>query len=97
MGAEKGFTTELKLLISVCGIYSTYLLYGVFQEGIYKFADKDGKQCVHGTIPKLVVACPWRAWRAACSAHTVACLRQTALTMWPDPTQSGALIQFAAL
>jgi hypothetical protein len=68
MGADKGFTTELKLLISVCGIYSTYLLYGVFQEGIYKFADKDGKQCVHGTIPKLVVWSP-----LACVACRLQC------------------------
>jgi len=70
MGADKGFTTELKLLISVCGIYSTYLLYGVFQEGIYKFADKDGKQCVHGTIPKLVVVAALGVRGVPLAVHT---------------------------
>ena len=45
MGAgDASLGSELRMLICIGGIYSTYLAYGVLQEGIYKFEDQSGRR-----------------------------------------------------
>jgi hypothetical protein len=38
--------TELQMLLCIGGIYTSYLAYGLLQEGIYKFEDSSGRKCV---------------------------------------------------
>ena len=52
----KGLSSELKLLISIVGIYSCYLAYGVYQEALYHYKSDSGEK-FKATFFFLLVQC----------------------------------------
>lgn len=53
---EKSLANEWKLLIAVIGIYSCYIVYGIYQEALYHFRSKEGKKFT-ATFFFLLVQC----------------------------------------